>query len=106
MPIPRAPLRASHCLSPHIGGSIRAPGAAPPRERTRRDDRPSWRAMKTIDPRINCPPAEFRRDRDLPHGFLEFYTPLHAELASRRDALAAKRNETLRIAHAGRLPDH
>ncbi len=62
--------------------------------------------MKTIDPRINRPPADFRADRDLPRGFLEFYVPLHVELAARREALVARREEALRAAHAGRLPDH
>jgi len=62
--------------------------------------------MLVADPRMNHPPAGFRPDRDLPEGFLSFYAPLHAELTPRQQQLAARREDVLREAHAGRLPGH
>jgi len=56
--------------------------------------------------RMNCAPPDFRPERDLPRGFLEFYRPLHAELGPRRHALAERRERVLAAAHRGELPDH
>ncbi|HEV2105625.1 MAG TPA: malate synthase A [Candidatus Eisenbacteria bacterium] len=57
--------------------------------------------------RPNAPPAGFDPDRDLPRGFPAFFARLHAELGSRREALAARRRERLARAHAhGELPAH
>ncbi len=55
---------------------------------------------------MNRAPAGMDPERDLAPGFLAFYRPLHREFAPRQRALAARRLETLREAHAGRLPDH
>ncbi len=62
--------------------------------------------MRALDPRMNCPPSDFRADRDLPRGFLAFYLPLHRAFTPTQQALAARRTEVLETAHAGRLPDH
>ncbi len=63
-----------------------------------------------IDPatvaRMNRAPEDFRPDRDLPRGFLDFYRPLHAALVPERNALVATRGTVLAAAHRGRLPDH
>ena len=63
-----------------------------------------------IDPatvaRMNSAPPDFRADRDLPRGFLEFYLPLHAALVPERNALVARRDAVLAAAHHGELPDH
>src|SRR2546425_12388664 len=64
------------------------------------------KTMRALDPRMNCPPPDFRVDRDLPRGFLAFYMPLHSAFTPRQQALAAKRTQVLEAAHAGRLPDH
>src|SRR6266542_2423908 len=55
---------------------------------------------------MNCAPPDFRPERDLPPGFLEFYRALHAELGPRRHALAERRERVLAAAHRGELPDH
>src|SRR4029077_13606269 len=64
------------------------------------------RMTVVVDPRINCPPPEFRAERDLPAGFMAFYAPLDAEFSPRQRALAARREEVLSESHAGRLPGH
>ena len=55
---------------------------------------------------LNHAPKGFDPARDLPAGFLEFYTPLHRAFAPRRAALVATRRKWLADAHAGRLPQH
>ena len=55
---------------------------------------------------MNCAPADFSPERDLPRGFLDFYLPLHAALMPRRDAHVAARDRVLAAAHRGQLPQH
>ena len=55
---------------------------------------------------VNSAPADFDAARDLPAGFLEFLTPLHAALTLRQRALVARRDFALADAHAGKLPDY
>jgi malate synthase len=55
---------------------------------------------------INFAPAGFDAGRDLPAGFLAFFRKLHEALTPRQRLLVAKRNETLRAAHAGTLPNY
>jgi malate synthase len=55
---------------------------------------------------MNTAPPDFDPERDLPPGFLAFYTPLHLELTPRREALVAARRATLTDALAGRKPTH
>ena len=55
---------------------------------------------------MNCAPPDFRPERDLPPGFMDFYRSLHAEFTPRRNALAARREAVLAAAHRGVLPDH
>jgi malate synthase len=62
--------------------------------------------MIAADTRMNHPPADFRPDRDLPPGFLDYFTPLHAIFADRQQQLAARREAALAEAHRGRLPGH
>jgi len=57
-------------------------------------------------PHMNCPPAGFQADRDLPRGFIDFYTPLHRAFTPRQQELAERRTEVLAAAHAGQLPAH
>jgi malate synthase len=59
-----------------------------------------------LDPRINTTPPDFKAERDLPDGFLEFYVPLHNEFTPRQQALAAERARALARAHNGELPNH
>jgi malate synthase len=54
---------------------------------------------------VNTAPDGFDAERDLPAGFLEFLTPLHAALTLRQRALIARRETGLREAHAGKQPD-
>src|SRR5690349_14365405 len=56
--------------------------------------------------RMNTAPPGFDPEKGLPAGFMRFYRPLHAALASRQRALAARREEILAEAHRGRLPKH
>jgi malate synthase len=65
--------------------------------------------MKTVistDPPVNAAPADFDAGRDLPHGFVDFLTPLHRAFTPRQQQLAARRREVLEAAHGGRLPDY
>jgi malate synthase len=55
---------------------------------------------------MNSAPVGFSPERDLPSGFIDFYQPLHREFTPRQQDLATRREEVLRAAHAGRLPDH
>ena len=52
---------------------------------------------------VNSAPAEFNAARDLPKGFLEFLTPLHAALTLRQRALNHRREVALTQSHAGKL---
>ncbi len=58
------------------------------------------------DPRMNCAPPGFDPTRDLPHGFWDFYAPLHRRFAERQQTLATRRLVKLADAHHGALPDH
>src|SRR5690348_3884098 len=55
---------------------------------------------------MNCAPADFRADRDLPRGFFDFYRPLHEALDPARGALLTRRDAALAAAHRGDLPTH
>ena len=54
---------------------------------------------------VNTTPAGFDAAHDLPAGFLEFLSPLHAALTLRQRALIARREAVLQAAHTGKLPD-
>jgi malate synthase len=56
--------------------------------------------------RLNLPPGEFRPERDLPAGFLEFLEPLHRRFTPWQRQLAARQKQTLAAARQGRLPQH
>lgn len=56
--------------------------------------------------RINCAPRSFNPVLELPKGFMDFLLPLSREFTPRQQALAAKRAETLAVAHNGQLPGH
>ena len=55
---------------------------------------------------LNRAPQGFSPERDLPEGFLDFYTPLHRRFTSRQQAIIANRQRVLAEAHRGKLPDH
>src|SRR5260370_34490147 len=55
---------------------------------------------------MNTTPSDFKAERDLPAGFLDFFMPLHKEFTPRQQALAAQRARALSRAHNGALPDH
>ena len=55
---------------------------------------------------MNTAPASFDPARDLPAGFMAFYSPLHAEFTPRQQRIAARRLEVLALAHRGTLPNH
>src|SRR3982074_1939108 len=55
---------------------------------------------------ISSAPPEFDPARDLPEGFLEFLSPLHAALSLRQRALLARRDYALAEAHVGKLPEY
>src|SRR5712672_896778 len=54
---------------------------------------------------VNAAPTGFDATRDLPAGFLEFLSPLHAALTLRQRALVARRETALQEAHAGKQPN-
>src|SRR3981189_2136970 len=54
---------------------------------------------------LNAAPTGFDATRDLPAGFLEFLSPLHAALTLRQRALVARREAALQEAHAGKQPN-
>src|SRR6266853_457762 len=54
---------------------------------------------------VNAVPTGFDATRDLPAGFLEFLSPLHAALTLRQRALVARRETALQEAHAGKQPN-
>jgi malate synthase len=53
---------------------------------------------------VNSAPADFDAERDLPKGFLEFLTPLHAALTLRQRSLVMRREVALGQSHVGKLP--
>ncbi len=55
---------------------------------------------------VNSAPLQFDPARDLPEGFLEFLTPLHAALTLRQRSLISRREFALEEAHAGKLPSY
>jgi len=61
--------------------------------------------MKHIPP-MNTVPDRADPVAQLPSGFLDFYKPLHAAFAARRNALVSKRAKVLAASHAGNKPDH
>src|SRR5262249_1740316 len=61
---------------------------------------------RTMDPRINTTPSDFKAERDLPPGFLDFFIPLHKQFTPRQQPLAAARSRTLSKAPPGDPPDH
>src|SRR4030081_3592303 len=54
---------------------------------------------------VSAAPTGFDVTRDLPAGFLEFLSPLHAALTLRQRALVARRETALQEAHAGKQPN-
>jgi malate synthase len=56
--------------------------------------------------RMNRPPADFRPERDLPAGFLEFLTPLHQRFTPRQRSLAEDRQRLLEDSLQGHKPAH
>src|SRR6266852_9159774 len=54
---------------------------------------------------VNTAPTTFDAARDLPAGFLEFLSPLHAALTLRQRALVARRETALQEAHVGKQPN-
>jgi malate synthase len=56
--------------------------------------------------RVNCPPEDFRPERDLPKGFLEFYVPLHHRFAPRQAELIEDRCRVLADSLLGDKPTH
>src|SRR5438105_4735825 len=54
---------------------------------------------------VNSAPPDFDAARDLPAGFLEFLSPLHAALTLRQRALGARRESALQEAHGGKQPN-
>ncbi len=57
-------------------------------------------------PRMNTAPASFDPHTEFPAGFVEFLAELHREFTPRQRELLARREDVLRAAHQGRLPDH
>ncbi|MGH7741570.1 MAG: hypothetical protein ACRENS_06055 [Candidatus Eiseniibacteriota bacterium] len=57
-------------------------------------------------PSINSAPADFDPERDLAHGFMAFYQPLHAAFTRRQQDLALGRVQCLAAAHRGELPSY
>ncbi len=55
---------------------------------------------------VNLPPAGFDRRRDLPVGFIEFFTPLHVRFAPRQQALLELRKRVLAESLQGNKPTH
>ncbi len=56
--------------------------------------------------RLNTAPAGFKPERDLPKGFLDFYTPLHRRFTPWQQSIIEKRKQVLARAHRGKLPNH
>ena len=66
----------------------------------------SVNADSLIGFRINCPPAGFVPERDLPKGFLEFLTPLHERFAPWQQQLIEDRKRVLAESHDDNKPTH
>jgi malate synthase len=62
-------------------------------------------AVSLVGFRLNCPPAGFSPERDLPQGFLEFLTPLHKRFAPQQQ-LIQERKRVLADALEGSKPTH
>lgn len=62
-------------------------------------------APSLIGFKINSAPADFDPST-LPHGFLEFYEPLHRRFTPRQERLIEKRRKQLDDSLAGRKPTH
>lgn len=58
-----------------------------------------------INPSSNTPP-DFDAARDLPAGFMEFFTPLHRRFTPRQQELAIRRLEVLQSSLEGNKPAH
>src|SRR5437868_7549698 len=54
---------------------------------------------------VNAAPSGFNAAHDLPAGFLDFLSPLHAALTLRQRALVARRESALQEAHGGKQPN-
>ena len=55
---------------------------------------------------INTPPPDFRPEKDLREGFLEFLAPLHHKFSPVRAELITERRQALEDSHAGSKPVH
>src|SRR5256886_3081587 len=66
----------------------------------------SVNADSLIGFRINCPPAGFVPERDLPQGFLEFLAPLHERFAPWQKQLIEDRRRVLAESHDDNKPTH
>ena len=55
---------------------------------------------------LNRAAKGFSAERDLPKGFLNFYTPLHRRFTPRQQTIVQNRERVLGEAHRGKLPDH
>src|SRR6266852_3156073 len=55
---------------------------------------------------VNCPPATFNPNQDLPRGFLEFLAPLHRRFAPWQRSLVEERKLVLEESHRGEKPTH
>src|SRR5438105_8919407 len=66
----------------------------------------SVNADSLIGFRINCPPDGFVPERDLPQGFLEFFTPLHERFAPWQQQLIEDRKRVLAESHDDSKPTH
>jgi malate synthase len=58
-----------------------------------------------VNPVSSTPPG-FNPDRDLPAGFMDFFSPLHKAYTSRQQELARKRVEVLQRSLEGDKPNH
>jgi malate synthase len=55
---------------------------------------------------MNTPPGDFRLEKDLPKGFLDFLAPLHRKFSPVRAELIAERRQALEDSQAGSKPVH
>ena len=55
---------------------------------------------------VNSPPPGFDLARDLPHGFMEFFLPLHRTFTPRQQELTLRRVEILQRSLEGDKPAH
>jgi len=56
--------------------------------------------------RFNSAPPEFKAQKDLPAGFMEFLLPLHRDLTPRQQTLRRKRADVLQSSHNGKKPNY